>query len=105
MFSFFFLYQSERRAVSRSKMLALNSSGRAVFCATTAGKTPLAAAPMQRRRRSSSSAIVSATAEPQDFNYASPKPYSSPQAGEDLTPYFGKVHAHDAKPANTIHAW
>ena len=87
-------------------MRAPNSSGRAAVAASAA-KTPSsskAAATMQRRRRSSS-AIVSASAEPQDFNYASPKPYSSPQAGEDLTPYFGKVHAHDAKPANTIHAW
>ena len=90
-------------------MLALSSSGRAlVASAAPAAKSPLSSSKVsavanQRRRRSS--AVVSASAEPQDFNYASPRPYSSPQAGEDLRPYFGKVHSHDAKPANTIHAW
>ena len=91
-------------------MLALNSSGRAaVAAAAAATKTPSSKAPAIRRRRSSPAAIVSASAEPQDFNYASPRPYSSPEAGDDLTPYFGKVHANEAskgaKPANTIHAW
>ena len=85
-------------------MLALNSSGRAVLAAKTTPSSSSKAAAIQRRRRpSSSSSIVSASAEPQDFNYASPKPYSSPQAGEDLTPYSGKVHG--ATPANTMHAW
>lgn len=109
-FFFSFAFQSEERKQLpplRFRMLALNSSGRA-FVAAKSPSSFKAAAPIQQRRRrssSSSSAIVSASAEPQDFNYASPKPYSSPQAGEDLTPYFGKVHSHDAKLANTIHAW
>ena len=88
-------------------MLALNSGRAAGVVAVVAPRTmktttTTQTAIVQRRRRSS---IVSASAEPQDFNYASPKPYSSPQAGEDLTAYYGKVHANDAKPANTIHAW
>lgn len=90
-------------------MLTLNS-GRAFVAAAAAApartRTSTATTAMtQHQRRSSSIAVVVASAEPQDFNYASPKPYSSPQAGEDLAPFFGKVHAHDAKPANVIHAW
>lgn len=101
LFACLFVFSNARR-VSSFSMLALNS-GRAVVVAAAPARTTTAT--IQRRRRSSSIAVVVASAEPQDFNYASPKPYSSPQAGEDLTPYFGKVHAHDAKPANTIHAW
>ena len=107
--SFLLSEQTHTHAVPLARMLALNSSGRAAVAAAAATKAPSSKAPAIRRRRSSPAAIVSASAEPQDFNYASPRPYSSPEAGDDLTPYFGKVHANDAskdaKPANTIHAW
>lgn len=88
-------------------MLALHSSstGRAAVLSPSREAMKTKTTPTPSIRRRSTTIITSASAEPQDFDYASPRPYSSPQAGEDLTPYFGKVHAHDAKPANTIHAW